>query len=164
MLERAPVFSLLPAPFFFLFFLWSQIIVEILCVDTYEGFRLGFQRIYSYEAKTQVSPQKGLRTVYERPWPENTDSSYPKFMFQRAYRDLKSYSDRTKKVTTKKLLITLLRTSGTGHSKARQSLLRHFDCRRFLVCWVNTFQKVSPASHKDIRSATKVDKEWLVTE
>lgn len=93
-----------------------------------------FKEFTLIEAKTQVSPQKGLRTVYERPWPENTDSSYPKFTFQRANRDLKSYSDRTKKVTTKTVLITLLRTSGTGHSKARQSLLRHFDCRRFLVC------------------------------
>lgn len=85
---------------------------------------LAFKEFTLIEAKTQVSPQKGLRTVYEGPWPENTDSSYPKFMFQRANRDLKSYSDRTKKVTTKTLLITLLRTSGTGHSKARRSLLR----------------------------------------
>lgn len=136
-----------------------------------------FKEFTLIEAKTQVLPQKGHRTVYvrakyERPWPENTDSNYPKFMFQRASRDLKSYSYRTKKVTTKTLFSTLLRTSGSGHSKVRRSLLRpqmlSEDIFSILIVGssqsVNTFQKVSPASHKDIRSATKVDKEWLVTE
>lgn len=138
---------------------------------------LAFKEFTLIEAKTQVSPQKGHRTVYvrakcERPQPENTDSSYPKFMFRRASRDLKSYSNRTKKVTTKTLFSTLLRTSGSGHSKAQRSLLRpqmlSEDIFSILVVGssrsVNTFQKVSPASHKDIRSATKVDKEWLVSE